>query len=74
MQGVIKAYDPVTRDGIVTSDTDLADYDLATDALEGSVFRLLRQGQRVIFDLNDVGCATRLRLGSEVDMSTPGAS
>jgi cold shock CspA family protein len=74
MQGVIKAYDPVTRDGIVTSDTDLADYDLATDALEGSVFRLLRQGQRVIFDLNDLGCATRLRLGSEVDMSTPGAS
>jgi CspA family cold shock protein len=74
MQGVIKAYDPVTRDGIVTSDTDITDYDLATDALEGSVFRMLRQGQRVIFDLDDAGSATRLRLGSEVDMQTPGAS
>ena len=73
MQGVIKAYDPVTRDGLVTCDTDLADYDLAADALEGSVLRMLRQGQRVIFDLNDAGRATGLRLGSEVDMRTPGA-
>ena len=73
MQGVIKAYDPVTRDGLVTCDTDLADYDLAADALEGSVLRMLRQGQRVIFDLNDAGRATGQRLGSEVDMTTPGA-
>lgn len=73
MQGVIKAYDPVTRDGIVTSDTDITDYDLAADALEGSVFRMLRQGQRVVFDLDDAGSATRLRLGSEADMKTPGA-
>jgi CspA family cold shock protein len=34
---------------------------------------MLRQGQRVIFDLNDAGRATGLRLGSEVDMTTPGA-
>ena len=33
---------------------------------------MLRQGQRVIFDLNEQGLATRLRLGSEVDMGTPG--
>jgi cold shock CspA family protein len=72
MQGVIKAYDPVTTAGVVTCDTDLDDYDLATDALEGSVFRMLRQGQRVIFDLDGEGRATRLRLGSEVDMETPG--
>jgi hypothetical protein len=73
MQGVVKAYDPVTRDGVVTCDTDLADYDLTPDALEGSVLRMLRQGQRVIFDLDTSGRATRLRLGSEADMSTPGA-
>ena len=53
-------------------DTDLADYDLATDALEGSVLRMVRQGQRVIFDLDGDGRATRLRLGSEIDMQTPG--
>ena len=33
---------------------------------------MLRQGQRVIFDLDGSGLATRLRLGSEVDMKTPG--
>ena len=72
MQGVIKAYDPDSKLGVLVCDTDLADYDLATDALEGSLFRMLRQGQRVIFDLDDQGRATHLRLGSEVDMGTPG--
>jgi CspA family cold shock protein len=72
MQGVIKSYDPTSGDGIVVSDTNLNDYDLAGDALAGSIFRMLRQGQRVIFDVDDSGRATRLRLGSEVDMGTPG--
>lgn len=72
MQGVIKSYDPSSGDGVVMCDSDLADYDLAADALEGSIFRMLRQGQRVVFDLDDAGRATHLRLGSEVDMGTPG--
>jgi CspA family cold shock protein len=55
----------------VVRDTDLSEYDLAPDALVGSVFRMLRQGQRVVFDTDDAGRATRLRLGSEVDMGTP---
>jgi len=73
MQGVVKAFDPVTGLGVVMCDTDLADYDLATDALEGSIFRMVRQGQRVVFDLDEANRATHLRLGSEVDMGTPGA-
>ncbi len=72
MQGVIKAYDPTTGDGLVMCDTDFQDYELAGDALVGSIFRMLRQGQRVVFDLDDAGRATKLRLGSEVDMGTPG--
>jgi len=72
VQGVIKSYDPTSRDGIVVRDTDLSEVDLAPNALDGSVFRLLRQGQRVIFDLDGEGRATHLRLGSEVDMGTPG--
>ena len=72
MQGVIKSYDPSTGDGTLVCDTDLSEYELAGDALDGSIFRMLRQGQRVIFDLDDAGQATRLRLGSEVDMGTPG--
>lgn len=73
MQGVIKAYDPTTGGGLVMADTDLNDYELAADALAGSIFRMLRPGQRVVFDLDDAGLATRLRLGSEVDMATPDA-
>jgi cold shock CspA family protein len=72
MQGVVKAYDPVSGTGVVMCDTDLADYELSADALKGSVLRMLRQGQRVVFDLDGAGCATALRLGSEVDMHTPG--
>ncbi len=71
MQGVIKSYDPVTHDGVVVCDTDLADYELAVDALKGSIFRMLRQGQRVLFELDRHGRATALRLGSEVDMGMP---
>jgi cold shock CspA family protein len=72
VQGVVKAYDPGTGLGTVVSDTDLVEYDLALDALGGSVFRMVRQGQRVVFDLDGEGRATALRLGSEVDMGTPG--
>ncbi len=72
MQGVIKSYDPGTKEGVLVRDTDRSEYDLAADAITGSVFRMLRQGQRVVFDLDGSGRATKLRLGSEVDMGTPG--
>lgn len=72
MQGVIKTYDPVTGDGVVMRDTDLSEFDLAPDALDGSVLRMLRPGQRVVFALDDKGLATTVRLGSEADMGTPG--
>ena len=74
MQGVIKAYDPNSGEGVVVRDTDRSEYDLAPDALEGSIFRMLRQGQRVVFDLDVAGQATHLRLGSEVDMESPTAA
>ena len=71
MQGVVKSYDPATGDGVLLCDTDFAEHDLAPQALVGSIFRMLRQGQRVVYDLDETGRATRLRLGSEVDMGTP---
>ena len=73
MQGVIKAYDPTNGDGVVVRDTDLAEFELASNALEGSIFRMLRQGQRVVFELDDVGRATNVRIGAEVDMGLPTA-
>lgn len=71
MQGVVKSYDPGTGEGVLLCDSDMAEYDLAATALEGSVFRMLRQGQRVVFDLDESNRAMKLRLGSEVDMATP---
>ena len=71
MQGVIKSYDPGTGEGVVMRDIDRNQFELAPGALEGSVFRMLRQGQRVVFDLDGDERATRLRLGSEADMGTP---
>ncbi len=71
MQGVIKSYDPGTGVGSIISDADLTEYDLSEDALAGSLFRTLRQGQRVVFDLDDAGRASGVRMGSEVDLGTP---
>ena len=71
MQGVVKSYDPQSKTGVVVDDVDRTEHDLALDELEDSIFRMVRQGQRGVFDLNEQGLATRLRLGSEVDLGTP---
>jgi CspA family cold shock protein len=68
MQGVIRSYDPETGEGVVVSDHDRTEVVLAADALEGSIFRLLRQGQRVVFELDGAGRATGVRTGAEPDM------
>ena len=68
MQGVVRIYDPQTGEGIVVRDTDREEFVLAANALEDSIFQMLRQGQRVNFTLDDAGRATTLRLGSEPDM------
>ena len=74
MQGVVRIYDPQTGEGIVVTDTDdRAELVLAPDALEGSLFRMLRQGQRVNFGLDGDGRATQIRIGSETDMGLPSA-
>ncbi|HEX9505767.1 MAG TPA: hypothetical protein VGA62_07145 [Acidimicrobiia bacterium] len=73
MQGVIRMYDPQSGEGLVLTDTDRAEYVLAASALDGSLFRMLRQGQRVNFELDDAGQAVNVRIGSEVDMGLPTA-
>jgi len=73
MQGVVSTYDPRSREGVVIRDTDQERFTLALDALEGSLFRMLRQGQRVVFELDGDGRATHIRIGAERDMGMPGA-
>ena len=66
-------YDPLSGEGVVVTETDRAELAFAADALEGSLFQTLRQGQRINFDLDADGRATRVRFGSEVDMGLPNA-
>ena len=73
MQGTVKMFDPSTNEGLVVRDTDREEFVLAADALEGSIFRMLRQGQRVNFDLDGEGRATRVRSGAEPDLGLPTA-
>ncbi len=73
MQGVVRIYDPQTREGLVVRDTDRAEFVLSPDALSGSLFRMLRQGQRVNFELDADDRVTRVRIGSEPDLGLPTA-
>ena len=73
MQGVVKTFDPLTGEGIVVRDTDREELVLAADALEGSLFRMLRQGQRVNFQVDAEGRASTIRSGSEPNMGLPTA-
>lgn len=68
MQGVVKTYDPATGEGVVVRDIDRSEYALSPAALEGSIFRMLRQGQRVVFELDDQERAIHLRTGAEPDL------
>ena len=71
MHGLVKSYDPGSGDGVVIRDSDVVEFEIADGALEGSIFRMLRQGQRVVFELDGDNNATGLKLGSEIDMGTP---
>jgi cold shock CspA family protein len=72
VQGVVRTFDPLSGEGVILSEQDRTDFTLAADALEHSIFRMLRQGQRVNFDVDDAGRATRVRIGSEIDMGYSG--
>ena len=67
MQGVVKVYDPETGIGVIRRD-DGDEVLLRPGSLEGSLFRMLRQGQRVVFDASeDDGSlvASNLRFGAD---------
>jgi cold shock CspA family protein len=67
-QGVVKTYDPVTGVGIVVLDADRSEIFLRPGSLKDSVFRTLRQGQRIIFDIVDEdgrSYVSSIRLGQD---------
>ncbi|MFH1105507.1 MAG: cold shock domain-containing protein [Actinomycetota bacterium] len=68
MQGVVKVYDPKTGVGIIVRDDDQSEVYLRAGSLQGSIFRTLRQGQRVVFDVEDAAgrsFAYTVRIGSD---------
>ena len=68
MQGVVKIYDPNTGAGVVVLDGDRSEVYLRAGSLAGSVFRLLRQGQRIVFEIEKAEgrrFAHSVRLGSD---------
>ncbi len=68
MQGVVKLYDPLTGAGIVVSDKDRSEVLLRPGSLAGSIFRMLRQGQRIVFDVvteEGRSYASTVRIGSD---------
>jgi CspA family cold shock protein len=67
-QGVVKAYDPVTGAGIIVRDDDRSEVFLRPGSLKGSIFRTLRQGQRLVFETIDeegTSYVTSIRVGQE---------
>ncbi|HJU82006.1 MAG TPA: cold shock domain-containing protein [Acidimicrobiia bacterium] len=68
MQGVVKVYDPVTGAGVIVRDDDRSEVYLRPGALDGSIFRTLRQGQRIVFEVDDQDgrpFAKSVRIGSD---------
>jgi cold shock CspA family protein len=67
MQGVVKVYDPATGIGVIRRD-DGDEIQLRPGSLEGSLFRMLRQGQRIVFDTTEIDgdlVAKNLRFGAD---------
>lgn len=66
MQATVKTYDSITMRGTLVSDDGATEYVIDPKSIEEGMFRFLRPGQRVSFDLEIVGAeerATNLRIG-----------
>ena len=55
VQGVVKTYDPQTGIGVIVRDDDRSTVLLRPGSLQGSIFRFLRQGQRIVFETEEDG-------------------
>ena len=65
-QATVKTYDSITRTGVLIADDGETEWSIDPDAIETGMFRFLRPGQRVSFDLVEAGGstkATNLRIG-----------
>ncbi len=67
-QGVVKVYDPTTGFGVIVDDADQSEVLLRPGSLSGSIFRTLRQGQRIVYSVtteDETTYASSIRIGSD---------
>ena len=60
-QATVKTYDSVTRTGVLISDDGSQEFQVDGAALESGMFRFLRPGQRVTFDIVETEGKTSIR-------------
>lgn len=60
-QATVKSYDSITKTGVLISDDQSTTYELTPEVIDASMFRFLRPGQRVTFDLVEIEGRTSLR-------------
>ncbi len=60
-QATVKSYDSLTRTGALVADDGVTEYPIDDEALDSSMFRFLRPGQRVTFDWVEVGGERKVR-------------
>jgi cold shock CspA family protein len=60
-QATVKSYDSITRTGSLLGDDGETEFTIDAAAMDSSMFRFLRPGQRVTFDLVEEGGETVIR-------------
>jgi cold shock CspA family protein len=60
-QATVKSYDSLTQTGTLVSDDGATTFDLDPEAIQTSMFRFLRPGQRVSFDLQGSAGTEKVR-------------
>jgi cold shock CspA family protein len=68
MQGFVKTYDAGTQTGVIVLDPGPGEVYLRPGSLEGSMFRFLRQGQKITFETvedDEQSFATDVRIGHD---------
>lgn len=60
-QATVRSYDSLTKTGVLVSDDQETTYELTPEVIERSMFRFLRPGQRVTFDIVEIEGRKRIR-------------
>ena len=60
-QATVKSYDSLTKTGTLISDDQQTTYELTPEVMEPSMFRFLRPGQRVTFDVVEMEGRQKIR-------------